>query len=142
VFPEFEPAGNVGAALIRRYFHNLPERGIGEQTVNGSLALNVAEVDVAEAQVEPIPLAIGPEGWLVQQIRPWRQERDTAQLSEIGRMVQDVLSVYLHLPHSIAGRRQNRNFYAVRPIAQMNDGDAVIECFAGSVAQKWNFSAN
>ena len=57
-------------------------------------------------------------------------------------MVQDVLSVYLQLPNSIARRWQNRDFYAVRPIAQMNDGDTVIECFAGSVAQKWNFSAN
>ncbi len=50
--------------------------------------------------------------------------------------------MYLHLPDSIAGRWQDRDFYAVCPIAQMNDGDAVIECFFGRVAQKWNFSAN
>src|SRR5580658_8190362 len=65
VFPEFEPAGNVSAALIRRYLRYLPELGIGEQTMNGPLDLNVAEVDVADAQVEPIPLTVGPESRLV-----------------------------------------------------------------------------
>src|SRR5450432_1063511 len=90
--------------------------------------------DVAQRHVEPIPFAVCPEGLFVQQIRPWRQERNARHprplpiLAHVGgREVENVLPVYVHLICEVADRRHNRDFHAVRNIGEAHDRDAMID---------------
>jgi hypothetical protein len=115
-----------------------PERGEGQETVDG-LAVVVA-ADVAEVGVEQELLAVGPVGIVIQAVGPRREERNAAEglaRLELGGTVErgpeDVLAVHLHFVRDVADRRRDRNFDVAYVVDELDDIDVVDRRAAGGV---------
>ena len=114
IFPEFEAAGDARAIPVRIHLHRLPEGRVGEQAVNRSRAEHIAEL-----HVKAVSGAVSPKGLFVQQVRPWRKERNPAQhriLHMTGkvarRVIENIFAMDLHVVHAVAERRQDGHFDA------------------------------
>src|SRR3954453_5882942 len=74
ILPKLQPAGYMSRLRIRCELCHLPKWRRGEQAMHGPLASNVAQ-----AHIELVSFPVRVEGLLVQQIRPWREEWNSAQ---------------------------------------------------------------
>ena len=128
ITPEFKATGHPRARLIRTHIGHFPQIGGLQHAVDRHVIL--VNPQHTERFIERVPVAAGVEAAARDTIRPRRQKRNTAELTQVGntrrRHMQDIRATHIHRVRSIAERRRNQNFHAMRLVGQTDHADAMI----------------